>query len=800
MPVKNNYQIKLYHGNSQARIFNFPFRCFSLDDLVVEYIDVDGNVRELVQNTEYSVRGGLDNSGGMITYPLAPEELPLGPHEAIRISRCTPMSQEIDYPSYQQAIENALDKTAMIVQEAVGSNAIDIANEAVLAALEAVADVAEKVDRDGSNIDRIPFLSALKIGSSGEIDLSDLTLTDGSNADPDAFRSLVGMPEIEANISDVESEVGSQGSSIINIDSRVNILEDNPFINVIRPQTIVKGAVGDIPAGWKEDWCNRPAKHLEMTTAGSAVLIVNAGLQVCAGSSGTALLSKELATDIQLDISELDDGTHYVYATIEESDELSIGTAEFKPIIGGILPKSTTEIVPNLSSNTGDPNWDVLFGTEHVVAAYPPAYRAYCCFSTASYSGVYGWLNDLGVTDDFIGVKCKTGNFTCNQVGIIPDLDSNSCFYNFTIEISNDGSNWSTVKTLFAVSDWVTGVEKIIELDRFVTCTFLRIHGTGFNPDNTTNRYQVKQIQIYLKDDFASSKLIPITMTSDTTPSPFVASASSFYSGRNPFRAFNGTLNSTLETGWQQNNAGDTDPWIAIDLGSPIIVNKYAMYSNDSDASRTPISWELQGSNGNDEWETLDIREVSEPWDTSSVKYFVFYNNTAYRYLRLFHLVSNYPNYTNISELQFYSKTYPTIYNPATHTHYGEDGNVIERVYIGECIVASGVITDIVNYQHGTVVTLPVNYGLAIGVSQKHYLDKPFLGYCRAEVRIYHESQWGIPGAVYNDHGVRAFITNDLYVQSGANSLTFPSNAYAASEFTTAVSSAPAKVTVERSW
>ena len=639
MPVKNNYQIKLYHGNSQARIFNFPFRCFSLDDLVVEYIDVDGNVRELVQNTEYSVRGGLDNSGGMITYPLAPEELPLGPHEAIRISRCTPMSQEIDYPSYQQAIENALDKTAMIVQEAVGSNAIDIANEAVLAALEAVADVAEKVDRDGSNIDRIPFLSALKIGSSGEIDLSDLTLTDGSNADPDAFRSLVGMPEIEANISDVESEVGSQGSSIINIDSRVNILEDNPSIDAIRPQTIVKGAVGAIPAGWKEDWCDKPAEHLEVSTVGSATLIVKSGLQVCAGYEGTSVLSNMLDTDITVDITGKSDGVAYIYANLGDSGDISIGYNDEEPeecftrsyLFQSVLP-------PFIDSNTLEG-----YGTVSASTVYSTSYEPYEAFNHTGDSTEDGWISANGVSTAWI-----------RYVGYVPNV-------------------------------------KIIGY---------RIQSGGW--------------------------------------------------GRYP-------VDWDIKVGV----AGTPDEVVHSVLGSPA-------------------------------WEVLETREFmfDKPIEYS-IGSFEFNitkkSTTAYTEINRFELI-----YDKVPLADFY--------DTASHAHYDKDGNSIKRVYLGECEISSGSIVDVVNYQHGTVVTLPVNDGLAIGVSQKHYLDKPFLGYCRAEVRIYHESQWGIPGTVYNDHGVRAFITNDLYVQSGANSLTFPSNAYAASEFTTAVSSAPAKVTVERSW
>ena len=639
MPVKNNYQIKLYHGNSQARIFNFPFRCFSLDDLVVEYIDVDGNVKELVQNTEYSVRGGLDNSGGMIKYPLAPEELPLGPHEAIRISRCTPMSQEIDYPSYQQAIENALDKTAMIVQEAVGSNAIDIANEAVLAALEAVADVAEKVDRDGSNIDRIPFLSALKIGSSGEIDLSDLTLTDGSNADPDAFRSLVGMPEIEANISDVESELGSQGSSIINIDSRVNILEDNPSIDAIRPQTIVKGAVGAIPDGWIEGSCDNPAQHI--ITSGGSELTIQAGLQVAAGVEGRILLSNELESDTILDISSAvaqTNGTFYAYADIDMSGNMSFGYTESKPSVGLKLKSEYIDVLPAMTSYTSPEGYEV--------SAVPGRTDNY-----------YPWM--------------AFNKATVDQYGHIPSGSS--------------------------------GMLQITFPERYITA------------------YLIK--------------------------APFYA------------------------------------------------------------IGRALKDWTISGRLSDGSWITIDSESSQTNWTLSETKYYSLDVQGNYTGFRLNYTANNGEPYTGIQEITLLdgATLVPDFYNTATHTHYNKNGDILRRVYLGEFEISSGEITDIINYQHGTVVTLPVNDGVSIAINSTYYLDKPFQGDCTSKARIYAEGKWGDGGAI-NYIGSSGYFGTEVHCNENGLAVYTALNGvcdhykWSGGEFTTRITSALARVTVERSW
>ncbi len=641
MPVKNNYQIKLYHGNSRARIFNFPFRCFSLDDLVVEYIDVDGNVRELVQNTEYSVRGGLDNSGGMITYPLAPEELPLGPHEAIRISRCTPMSQEIDYPSYQQAIENALDKTAMIVQEAVGSNAIDIANEAVLAALEAVADVAEKVDRDGSNIDRLPFLSALKIGSSGEIDLSDLTLTDGSNMDVNAFVSRLGIDTLEEKfgivtlhdkVSELETETES---TILDLNSRVGVLETEA--NAIAPQTIVQGAVGDIPDGWLVGDCDNPAELLEVSTVGSATLIVKSGLQVCAGNSGSTLLSEILASDTSIDLNDKADGTHYIFADLNENGTYKEFVSDsHKPCVGQVISGEYEDELPAMTSDTTPEGYEV--------SSTPPARTAYPVSNTFNKEAGYGFI-----------------------------IDSSS------------------------------GVVQVTFPERYIEC----------------------------------------------------------YSVQAPYH---------------------------------------------SEPNRVMKRWTTEGQKPDGEWVVVDSVADQIGWVANETRFFNLAISGRYKGLR-FNIASIVSGiYMEIQNIYLYSIRYPDFYNTSNHTHYDPDNNIIIRVYIGEVDIASGTITHVISYQHGTVVTLPVNDGANISKNSTYYLDIPYLGYCTSQARIYHEDKWGKTGWVYTGDGygcgVRSSVLDDyISITTGDGYLT-SKREQVGSDFIARPTSTtvPAKVTVERSW
>ncbi len=117
MPILNNYSIIEYHGNSNGNTFNFHFRCYSLDHLIVELTDISGVTVQLNRNIDYTVTGGLSNAGGMVTYPLQPEKPLLATGETLRIFRRTPLEQDIDFPPYQQNIENAFDKNIMLLQE-----------------------------------------------------------------------------------------------------------------------------------------------------------------------------------------------------------------------------------------------------------------------------------------------------------------------------------------------------------------------------------------------------------------------------------------------------------------------------------------------------------------------------------------------------------------------------------------------------------------------------------------------------------------------------------------------------------
>ena len=650
MPVNNNYEIQEYKGNSCGRIYNFPFRCFSLDHLKVELVDSKGSVTELIQNTDYKVTGGLDNSGGMITYPLDVSLPALSSSETIRIYRSTPMEQSIDYPTYQQAIENALDKVTMLLQEAVNDSAVNIANEAIEKVNQILTLAISKTNVDGSNIDKYPFLNALGIGSDGELDLTDFCKTDGSNADVVAFRTLVGMQEVKSDIVEINNEVSELSVSAAKTDgSNITVEEWRTLLGVkdflaIAPQTIVKGAVGSIPANWKEDWCDKPAKHIEINSSINTSLTIKAGLQVCAGFEGSVVLSKELPTDADIDMKDLPDGKHYIYADLNDANNLSFGSKASIPVCGQQNPAQTQYYEPRMTANTSN-GWVATSS-----GIFSTSYPAYYAFNG---SAANEWIS------------------------------TNGSFTNFV------GNAWLAIRMVSKVAFPVAGV-----------------------------------------------KLFRKARNSDTYPRDF-----------------------TIES--------SDDNWATFTVEKTVV--------NQPVWTDAPV--------------TVMFDEVS--------------CKKAYR-IHITKAIGANSTYVCLGQMTLIHPCENDFYNISNNTHYEYNSNVIKRVYIGEAVITSGILSSVINYQHGTTVTMPVNGGANIGINSIYYLGKPFLGYCTSVARIFKEGKWGKTGwslwGSSGGYGTQSNITNGvLSVQTGNVKVTGSGKA-SGGEFTANHTAALAKVTVQRGW
>lgn len=115
------------------------------------------------------------------------------------------------------------------------------------------------------------------------------------------------------------------------------------------------------------------------------------------------------------------------------------------------------------------------------------------------------------------------------------------------------------------------------------------------------------------------------TMTNNTTPSPYVASASNEGSGA-AYLAFD-----KADSQWIANA---TTGFLKLDFGSAVwAADEYRI--DPQSTTRAPRNWTFEGSNDDSNWTTLDTQTGITTWVTGTPKTFTFTNSTKYRYYRL---------------------------------------------------------------------------------------------------------------------------------------------------------------------
>lgn len=117
-------------------------------------------------------------------------------------------------------------------------------------------------------------------------------------------------------------------------------------------------------------------------------------------------------------------------------------------------------------------------------------------------------------------------------------------------------------------------------------------------------------------------------MTSDTSPAPYVVSAST---GSAPYGAFNQLI--AAYTGWWCSDPYSLPAWLKIDmgLGNEKIINKYRFYSN----LYQPRDWTVEASNNDSEYVVLQT-VVSGVYNPDSwTGWHTFMNNVPYRYYKI---------------------------------------------------------------------------------------------------------------------------------------------------------------------
>lgn len=119
MTVSTEISREEYTGNGVTTDFDYRFRVFSADELVVTVADTTENISTLTLNTNYTVTGAGSRTGGKVKLVN-----PLAVDWRISIDRDLPVTQETDIRNqgnfFPEVHEDAFDKLTMLIQQAFG--------------------------------------------------------------------------------------------------------------------------------------------------------------------------------------------------------------------------------------------------------------------------------------------------------------------------------------------------------------------------------------------------------------------------------------------------------------------------------------------------------------------------------------------------------------------------------------------------------------------------------------------------------------------------------------------------------
>lgn len=118
----------------------------------------------------------------------------------------------------------------------------------------------------------------------------------------------------------------------------------------------------------------------------------------------------------------------------------------------------------------------------------------------------------------------------------------------------------------------------------------------------------------------ADIQFAPTNMTAVNSPSPYVASASSYFGdGWNPSKAFDGNSTSF----WA--SASTTTGWITIYVSTKYFLSNYSLQINPSggEVGRAPKNWTFLGSSDGTNFTTLDTVTDQTGWSAGETRNFV---------------------------------------------------------------------------------------------------------------------------------------------------------------------------------
>ncbi|MEC1179202.1 discoidin domain-containing protein [Metasolibacillus meyeri] len=261
----------------------------------------------------------------------------------------------------------------------------------------------------------------------------------------------------------------------------------------------------------------------------------------------------------------------------------------------------------------------------------------------------------------------------------------------FTIEISDDNLNWTTVKTVTNEIGWISAQSRQYMLTSNYLTRYIRINVSANNGRVRLDIGEIRFAYISRMDkslilhdseykkwdigtpEYTSTNVVPV-MTNNSAPAPFVISSSSEQSTFPSWRAFNGVLSEA--TAWMTESGVVSNAWIQVKLNSPRILAELKVTSRNGLGydTHSPKDFKLLGSNDGSNWETIISISNQINWGSGETRKYLFNNSNSFIFYRLLVESNNGGVIIAIGEIELIGKALS-----AVHSHWKTVSDILPK-------------------------------------------------------------------------------------------------------------------------
>jgi F5/8 type C domain len=391
-----------------------------------------------------------------------------------------------------------------------------------------------------------------------------------------------------------------------------------------------------------------------------------------------------------------------------------------------------------------------------------------------------------------IGYNTSTGQFSCstcittttgNWQGTWQGYNHSDFLSSSTVYVATNTGNWAgtwqnaTSGTYYPYSNPLGFVTSTVAATVNLSGSSTAYDLTGWTD---TNGDLFPSTPVYISIPY----IVPV-MSSNTVPSPYVASASSIANSSNDaWRAFD----QNTSTKWTSAASVSTSS-LEIYTGTSTAFGYTLTGPISGQSSDGPKTWTFQGSNDGSSWTTLDTETNAPTWGTAEQRFYTFSSVQTYNYWRIYITANQGGGYTSITEMNLLSDigSNSNLVTVSSSLAVNSSTTIGGSLTAGGNISASGSLTvaatstfanaaTIQAFLNGTWINLPTSGPSGIGTGGPGI--NPFLAYVSGVGNWFSGTQVG-DIAIRNTVGDINIGTSstlpDMVIASGTGAVTINS-------------------------